>query len=167
MTHSKITSRTGQALLIAILASCTHDAVPASTPDPAEAEISDALVATANANAKVAEIEKRLANLDGSQIRAKTRQTETEPVATGTEPAGPVRIDWNGPVEPLLHSIARLARYSVVVTGNPPVNPLQVSVTGFEGQPLDAVRKIDGSVFGAARITAKAESRTITLVYAS
>ena len=167
MTHSKIMSRTGQALLFAILASCTHDAVPASTPDPAESEISNALVATANANARVAEIEKRLAKLDDSQIRAKTRRTETNPAATGTEPATPVRIDWNGPVEPLLHSIARLARYSVVVTGNPPVNPLQVSVTGFVGQPLDAIGEIDGSVFGVARITAEAGSRTITLVYAS
>ena len=167
MTHSKITSRAGQALLFAILASCTHDAVPASTPDTAESEISAALVATANANAKVAEIEKRLAKLDDSQIQPRTRQTESEPAATGTEPAAPVRIDWNGPVEPLLQSIARLARYSVVVTGNPPVNPLQVSVTGFEGPPLDAIGKIDGSVFGAARITAESEGRTITLAYAS
>ena len=166
MAQTGLRRRLGCALALFILAGCGQDVQPIAQPDSVEIEFAEALTATAEANAKVAEVEKGLARLPTKRLAPATADTPPAPAPARRDPSLPVRIDWNGPVEPLLHSLARLTGHSLTIAGKPPINPLQVAVTGFSGHPLDAIAEIDTAAFGAATITVDHAGRTITLAYA-
>lgn len=166
MARTGLRRRLGCALALCILAGCGQDVQPALQPDPAEIRFAEALAATAEANAKVAEIEKGLANLPAKRPVLEAADAPPVPAPAQRDPSLSVRIDWNGPVEPLLHSLARLTGHSLTISGKPPINPLQVAMTGFSGHPLDAIAEIDTAAFGAAGITVDHAGRTITLAYA-
>ena len=167
MTAATIHARFGRALFFAVLAGCGQEVRPIKGPDPIEIQIAEAMSATAEANAKVAEIEKNLSQLHA--VRTTPTATNSVPDSGTIQPelsASVVEVDWNGPVEPLLHSLARITGYSVVIAGKAPVNPVHVAIAGFNGHPLDAVGKIDDSVFGAARVSFETAGKTIALTYA-
>ena len=166
MAQAGFRPRLGIALALCILSGCGQDVQPVAQPDPAEIKFAEALAATAEANAKVAEIEKGLAQLPPKRPAPEARGSPPVPAPARRDPPLSVRIDWNGPVEPLLHSLARLTGHSLAIAGKPPINPLQVAVTGFNGHPLDAIGKIDTAAFGAAGVTVDHAGKTITLAYA-
>ena len=166
MAQAGLLPRLGCALALCILAGCGKDVQPLAQPDPAETTFAEALAATAEANAKVAEIEKELARLPTKRPVPEAAESPPVPTPARHDPSLSVRIDWNGPIEPLLHSLARLIGHSLTIDGKPPISPLQVSVTGFSGHPLDAIAKVDTAAFGSASVTVDDAGRIITLAYA-
>ena len=166
MARAGLLPRLGSALALCILAGCGQEVQPVALPDPAEITFAEALAATAEANAKVAQIEKELAQLPAKRPAPEATDSPPVPAPARHDPSLSVRIDWNGPVEPLLHSLARLTGHSLRIAGKPPINPLQVAVTGFSGHPLDAIAKVDTAAFGAASVTVDHAGRIITLAYA-
>ena len=146
----------GKVAALLLLAGCTPEPPPIDEPDPIELEIARAMAATARANASVADLEKSLAGLQTDSNAA---------MDSNSAESDDMQIDWNGPLEPLLDSVARLAGYSVVISGTPPVNHVTVAVTEFNGTPAEAIQAVDRATFGFARITANRESREIKLEY--
>ena len=156
MREFKSPARVGKAGALLMLVGCAPELPPIDEPDPVEVEIAGAMAATARANAAVAELEKNLAGL---------QTVSNATVVSNPAESEALRIDWNGPLEPLLDSVARLAGYSVVIAGTPPVNPVTVAVTKFSGTPAEVIQAVDRAAFGFARITSDRESREITLEY--
>ena len=156
MRESKSPARVGKAAALLMLTGCAPEPPPIDEPDPIELEIAGAMAATARANAAVAELEKNLAGLKTvSKATMDSNPAESEILL----------IDWNGPLEPLLDSVARLAGHSVVIEGTPPVNPVTVAVTKFSGIPAEVIQAVDRAAFGFARVTSDRESREITIEY--
>lgn len=93
------------------------------------------------------------------------------PLAPPPSPAtygmgGLTTVDWSGPVEPLLCSIARASDYRVRVLGTPPSIPVLVTIFQKNVMLGDILRNVGYQCGRRATVTVYPESRVIELRYA-
>ncbi|MCY3878944.1 MAG: DotD/TraH family lipoprotein [Rhodobacteraceae bacterium] len=143
------------AICIPGLAACSATVDHAIKPDDTaiDAIIAEAAAQSASASEAVAMVEKHAAGL------------QQVPDMPGPDATDPVRIDWQGPVEPLLDRLAAHMNYQWRSAGQPPANPVIVTVAAFNGAPLHAIPKLDAALYGHATIRAVPSRRMLVLDY--
>ena len=164
-------SAAGRTLLLAVplagllagpLAGCTLSALePAAVsaptpPDPAEMRLIEA----------VERAERALALL--ARTLPAPDRASAMPALDSVPPAlrRPVTLDWAGPLEGLVRTLAERAGWRFFVAGMPPARPLIVTVQA-EGRPLLAVLRDAGlRAGGAATLTVDAAAETVLLDWA-
>ena len=127
------------------------------------AVISQAMTETAKTNRIVAEIEKRHAGLRFGNAGP---AAVPEIAAPGPVSEEELSIQWEGPLEPLLKSLALRMDAELRVLGESPVQPVFVSVSYSGRSHAEALRKIDTSVFGFAEVGLSEDEAAIELRYA-
>lgn len=80
--------------------------------------------------------------------------------------AGLTTLDWSGPVEPLIHQIARAAGYRVRVLGTPPAIPVLVTIYTKNAMLGDILRDVGYQCGRRATTVIYPDSRVIELRYA-
>lgn len=147
-------------MVILIVSACTASRDVNEDPDSEiDAILAAAMAATAHASQTVAEIEKRRADLPATPAVDDGDSREIQ------SSAGPIKINWNGPVEPLVKGLADFAGYRFRVIGPHPTNPVWVSVSGEFENPIVAIPTLSDSVYGHAQITGDDKERLITIEY--
>ncbi len=137
---------------------------PIVASDPADTVIAEAVAETARSNRIVAEIEKRYAGLKTAPSGLEEANVWADSNARFSEW---IDIDWNGPVEPLLQSIASRMERTLRIIGKEPVTPVLVSVSYAGDSHRDALRAIDISLFGLATVVSADDGTAIELHYAN
>lgn len=155
---------TAAALLAISASACTipQSDTPAPPPDSVELAIAGAVVETARVNREVSQIEKRHAAL------FETQNGNAPEFAAGDASSIPPRhlsIEWNGPIEELLLTMARFTETELQVTGRPVAPSALVSIS-FSEEPLpSAIEKIDKIAFGMASVDFNPSEGIIMLRY--
>ncbi len=149
-------------MVILIVSACTASRDVNEDPDSEiDAILAAAMAATARASQTVAEIEKRRVDFSATPAVDDGDSHEIQ------SSAGPIKINWNGPVEPLVKGLADFADYRFLVIGPHPANPVWLSVSGEFENPIIAIPTLNDSVYGHAQITADDKERLITIEYSS
>ncbi len=91
---------------------------------------------------------KKLVSMDNSELQNRT-----------------VTLDWNGPIAPLVHRVAKLVGYRVRILGRVPAVPILVSVSGHEMPAADLLRDADLQCGKRARIALFSKAKVIELRY--
>jgi defect-in-organelle-trafficking protein DotD len=129
---------------------------PVTTVNPIMAKIAESAERTAAALTRLAEIE-----------NAKTTPPVALPdvAALPQELAQPVSLLWDGPIEPLVQSLARQAGYAYRVIGAPPSLSIVVRVTA-DNKPLAHILA-DAGYQAGTRATVRIWSDVVELIYSS
>lgn len=77
-----------------------------------------------------------------------------------------VTIDWTGPVEPLLATLADRAGYQFTVIGSPSPTPAVVSVNVIDRPIVEQLRSVGLQVTGTADVVVDAGRKVVELQYA-
>ena len=77
-----------------------------------------------------------------------------------------VAIDRDGPLEPLLRSLALRMEGELRIVGKRPVHPALIAVSYAGNSYQEALRAIDASVFGLATVAFAEDGAVIELRYA-
>jgi defect-in-organelle-trafficking protein DotD len=86
------------------------------------------------------------------------------PIAYGM--GGITTVDWSGPIQPLLHQLAKSSNYRLVVLGTPPAIPVLVTIYQRNVMLGDIVRDIGYQAGERATVVVYPDSRAIELRYA-
>lgn len=78
----------------------------------------------------------------------------------------PVTLDWIGPVETLVETLATRARYRFARAGAPPVRPVMVAVMARKTPLIEVLRDAGMQAGKAATIVVDAARRTVRLDWA-
>ena len=146
-------------LVVLVLAACSNHRPPPNNSEIDRA-IADAVTSTIAINKAVSEIERRQANLPSSQ-----------PVGAATAKIPPVifvpplDINWTGPLKPLIESLGNHVGYRVEKRTKPPINPVQIAVSGEFTNLAEAINSINDAAFGHATIMADRSRKVITIEY--
>ena len=154
----------GIVLVAAVLSGCSS--APAPKHDPGlniDGIIAAAVSETAKANSAVAALEKHTAKLPANT--PSLRRSETDPLRSASGAHGAIKINWNGPIIPLLERLAKHLDYQLVIKGSAPANPIIVTVTEYSGPAIAAVPFISNAAFGHASVTVSQERQEIALFY--
>lgn len=108
-----------------VLSACAHQEQPAVSPPLKPSEI-DRQIATAVADA--AESLRRLSLVE----QARTPPADIEIDSVPRELTQPQTLDYVGPVEPVLRTLAGLVGYDFVTVGDPPAQDLVVDVIAVD-----------------------------------
>jgi defect-in-organelle-trafficking protein DotD len=113
-------------------------------------------------------VEKSLRILAAAQDTNVMNVINTAPLVTAKGGMGcKADLDWSGPIEPLLHEVARLTDYRVKVIGNTPAIPVIVTITA-EGRVIADIVKDAGLQAGKrASLVVYPCSKIIELRYAA
>ncbi len=130
---------------IVIVTACSNPQVSKDTPT-IDQVITEAVTSTVAINREVSKIEKRL----------------TTPTITFDEP---FRINWKGPVTPLIDSLAERIKYRVEYLPKPTIHPIQVVVLGEFTTLREILDAINISTFGRAVISANADQKVLIVDY--
>lgn len=124
-------------------------------PDQVTLRLAQAADRAANALDSLASVE---------QVRT---PTELPPLAAGApaELRRSITVNWYGPVEPLVKTLADRASYNLLISGNVPENAIIVT-TNVRNQPvIEALRDVGLQLGSRAQIKVDAEKRVVELAY--
>ncbi|WP_440616321.1 DotD/TraH family lipoprotein [Cysteiniphilum sp. 6C5] len=78
-----------------------------------------------------------------------------------------VTLVWNGPIQPVIEKLAKIAGFTVQVYGNPPAIPIVIVLNQANDWQsiLDTLRSIDVQSKGGASIYVNAKEKIISLRY--
>jgi hypothetical protein len=151
------------ALLLSACASSTAD--KGETPPIAaiDERIAEAVETSANANQAISEVEVATAG----PVRAGPSRQPPPNVVLPPEAVQPVTVDWQGPIEPFLQSMADRAGYSLSTTGRRPANPMMILITANEEPLFGVIRRAGIMAHGYADIAFNPTTRVIEIRYGS
>lgn len=113
-------------------------------------------------------VEKSLRILAAAQEPNVMNAINTAPLVTVRGGMGcKATLDWSGPIEPLLHEIARLTDYQVKILGNTPPIPVIVSINVENRVIADIVKDAGLQAGKRANLVVYPSSKIIELRYAT
>ena len=118
--------------------------------------LSQSAMSSSNAIQTLAEVEK-------ASKPAVHHKSAPNPVKVGMDQM--VSIDWVGPVEPILKSLAKKSHYRVNTLGQSPVVPILVNVTRQDAYLADIVQDITFQIQNHAELTLNPAEKLIELRY--
>lgn len=118
--------------------------------------ISQTAMSSSNAIQTLAEVEK-------ASKPVINRKSAPNPVKVGMDQL--VTVDWVGPVEPVLNSLAKKSHYRVNTLGQSPVVPILVNVNRQNAYLADVVQDITFQVQNHAELTLNPAEKLIELRY--
>lgn len=112
-------------------------------------------------------IEASLALLASTQEENQVPLLNTSPLITPEGGmSGTADIDWTGPIEPLIRTLADMTDYKVKILGNPPGIPIIVSISQEEAVIADILKNAGMQAGKRANIVVFPANRVIELRYA-
>lgn len=150
-------------LLISLLTACsTTQNLPNSIPTTINPKSDDAGIQLAEAARSVSQSLNELKSLE------KTASPPVKPLpyptASGLEKII-ASVDWSGPIEPLLHHIAKLANFRLEIIGHHPAIPVLVTISE-QNTPLNyIIRNANLQAGNRANIAVYPGIHTIELRY--
>ncbi|MEW5424590.1 DotD/TraH family lipoprotein [Amorphus sp. 3PC139-8] len=128
-----------------------------------DAEIAEAAKKSAAASAAIAEVEVAAS----APLAPAPAQMVPPGVELPAEVVQLVSVDWQGPIEPLLQSLADVAGYRLVVSGVRQPAPPTVSITRKEAPLWTVVRDAGTLVVDRGTVVLNPQRGTIELRYES
>lgn len=111
-------------------------------------------------------IERSLNILAGAEVAENPPIIQTAPLVTPEGGMGcRARIDWSGPIEPLLCKIAKITNYRLKVLGNEPAIPIIVTITANRGIVAEILQNAAFQAQKRAHVMVFPENRIIELRY--
>ena len=150
-------------LLLMIPAACTTQAIETRvSPEiiQVEEKIAEAVDQASSANAAISEIESSTFSttlVPGPEIPPS--------LVLPPESVQPITVDWNGPVESFLESVAKRAGYDFVSTGRRPANQVMIVISARDEPLFGVVRRTGNMIHGHANIAFNPELKKIELRY--
>lgn len=152
---------TAVAFLTLGLAACTPmkklDQQLVAEPDPVSLRLAQAVDKASSALQTLASVE---------QARTPSAGLQTVPNAT-QEMRRTVTMDWTGPIEPAIRTLAERAGYQFQVNGNAPPMPIIVSLHSTERSVVEVLRDAGLQAGRRADVAIDPDRRVVELNYAS
>ena len=104
-----------------------------------------------------------LAQVERASKPAVNRKAAPNPVKVGMDQL--VSVDWVGPVEPVLNSLAKKSHYRVNTLGQNPVVPVLVNVNRQNAYLADIIQDITFQIQNHAELTLNPAEKLIELRY--
>lgn len=128
--------------------------------DRSEAEYQNVLIETAMSSSKALQT---LAEVERSSKPVVAKKVAPNPVKIGMDQL--VTIDWVGPVEPILKSLAEKSHYRLNTLGQAPVVPILVNVNRQNAYLADVIQDLTYQIQQHAELTLNPSEKLIELRY--
>lgn len=152
------------ALFVGLLSGCASQSLPNSLAPALHAGSDDASVKLAEAASSVSQSLNELKALEKASCPPITKSLPY-PSASGLEKTV-ASVDWSGPIEPLLHRIAKLVQFHLEIIGKHPAVPVLVTISS-QNTPLSYILRDANLQAGQkANIVVYPGIKTIELRYA-
>jgi len=127
-----------------------------AAPDPVSARLAEAADRVSNALENLAAVE-----------NARTPNVSSAPIANAPrELSRAITVNWVGPAEPILQTLANRAGYEFKRFGNEPSNALVVSVDVENAPIIEVMRDIGLQLGQKADVRVSAQTRSVEIHYA-
>ncbi len=149
------------ALLLSACAAGAPGKVETPPIEEIDARIAEAVETSADANQAIAEVEVATA----APVRAGPSHQPPPGVVLPPEAVQPVSVDWQGPIEPFLKSMAERAGYTFTASGRRPANPMMITITANDEPLFGVIRRAGIMAHGYADIAFNPATRVIEIRY--